>query len=289
MKIQSTALHINSQNGYKIAITKYASDKGTNQIIVISSATGVLQKYYSKFASYATSKGFVVFTFDYSGIGSSNNAIQELKNNKCTLKSWGSIDQATVLAYAKKEHPEASLTLITHSIGGQLIGFNPNHHMIDKIIMVASQTGYWRYFKGLHSFKMLLFWYFLIPIFTPLFSFFPAKKLGLFENLPKNMVYEWASWGKQKKYMMHFYNSKDYFFDAIQKPMLALSFSKDTFAPKPAVDWMVSQYKNAVVKRVHHHPRKGEKHVKHFGFFKTTFKDPFWNQTINWILTNSYT
>jgi len=286
LSTQSIKLNIKTKNGAILGATKFVSQTHKNQIILISSAAGVRQKYYSKFAAFFASQGFVVYTFDYSDIGESNATIKALKNNTYSLKNWGDNDQAAMITYVKSEYPKASLTLITHSIGGQLIGLNPNYKLIDKIIMVASQSGYWKHFKGIQKIKMFLFWYLLIPAITPVYNYFPAKKMGLFENLPKNIAYEWAQWGRNKKYMMNFYDSKTYFYEAIKVPMLVLSFSKDKFAPKNTVDWMANQYKNVLLERLHHTPKKGQKHAKHFGFFKLAFKNDFWAQTLNWILTN---
>lgn len=288
MKVEAKEIAIQTGKGHMLGAIKFFSEQQPTNVIVISSATGVLQKYYSKYAQFFASQGFTVYTFDYHGIGTSESQPTMLKTNDSSLRSWGSEDQAEVVKFAKNENPNAKLTLITHSLGGQLFGFNPNYKMIDQAILVASQSGYWKYFKGFHRAKMWLFWFVLIPWLTPLFGYFPAKKLGLFENLPKRVVYEWASWGKQKEYLMHFRNDTDYFFDKIKIPILALSFSQDTFAPKITVDWLAKQFINADVKRVHHSPKKGEAHVRHFGYFKSTFKDPFWNQSINWILTKEY-
>lgn len=287
MEVDVNEIEIQTRKGHQLSSVKFSSINSINQIIVISSATGVLQRYYTKFAQFFAEKGFIVYTFDYHGIGKSGKSTAALKKDTITLKEWGQNDQAAVVDFAKNENSDASLTLITHSVGGQLLGFNSNYELIDKVILVASQTGYWKDFQGPHALKMLLFWYVLIPILTPIFGYFPSKKMGLFENLPKQMVYEWASWGKEKKYMMHFYNNKEYFFDALKVPMLALSFSKDNFAPKNTVDWLANQYKNTQLKRIHHSPKKGEKHVGHFGFFKSSFKDPFWEQASQWILTNT--
>lgn len=285
MKVHVKESQLSTDHGHSISVTKFFSQSQPSHAIVISSATGVLQKFYKKFATYCASKGITIYSFDYSGIGNSFASIKALKAQTGNLRSWGKNDQAAVVNLAKKENPDSHLTLITHSIGGQLVGFNTNHHVLDKIIMVASQTGYWKTFKGLHSAKMWLFWYVVIPFFTPLFGYFPSKKLGLFENLPKPMIYEWASWGKQKEYMMHFKN-EDYLFDQIKVPILAWSFPKDSFAPKAAVDWMASQYKNAEVTRIHY-PSESKKQPGHFGFFKPAFKDLLWEKNVNWILTNS--
>lgn len=287
MKIQVKESSIHTVNGYSIAFSKFSSEKSSGHTVVISSATGVLQKYYSHFAKFCASKGMVVYTFDYSGIGKSISTITELKKYSGNLKNWGQHDQAAIIALAKKENLNTKLTLVAHSIGGQLLGFNPNHHLIDKVIMVASQSGYWKHFKGYHRLKMWLFWYFLIPFFTSIFGYFPAKKLGLFENLPREVVYEWATWGKQKEYFMHFRNN-EYFFDQIKLPMVFWSFSKDAYAPKQTVDWLSQQFKNAQLSRMHYSPEK-QKQPGHFGFFKPAFKEALWEQNLNWILSNSLT
>lgn len=286
MDVHIKEIRVQTANGKTIAVSKFFSKTPINQVIVISSATGVLQRYYSHFASYCASNGIVVYTFDYSGIGKSISSTTELKKHSENLKSWGQNDQAAVVLRAKEEYPDSILTLMTHSVGGQIFGFNPNHGLIDKVIMIASQGGYWKDFKGLHCLKMWLFWYVLIPAFTPLFGYFPSKKLGLFENLPKKMVYEWASWGKEKEYLMHFHNSQDYLFDQINVPVLSWSFPRDSFAPRITVDWLAKQYKNAQVTRLHY-PETNLEQPGHFGFFKKSFKELLWEQNLNWIITNT--
>ncbi|MFS4493774.1 serine aminopeptidase domain-containing protein [Maribacter sp. 2308TA10-17] len=276
---------IQTANGDTVAVSKFFAKNPSKHTLVISSATGVLQKYYSKFALFCANNGIIVYTFDYSGIGKSISSTEELKRHTGNLKNWGQQDQAAIVSLAKKENPDTNLTLMTHSIGGQILGFNPNYDLIDKVLMVASQGGYWNDFKGLHKLKMWLFWYFLIPVSTPIFGYLPTKKLGFFENLPKNVVYEWATWGKKKEYMMQFEN-ETYLFDEIKIPILSWSFPKDSYAPIKTVDWLVKQYKNAQITRMHY-PEEKQKQPGHFGFFKSEFKELLWEQNLKWILTNS--
>ncbi len=287
MKVQVNEISIPTPNGYSLSAYRFSPKNDIGQTLVISSATGVLQKYYAKFATFFTDHGFTVYTFDYQGIGRSSGDASQLKKLSVDLKSWGQNDQASVVAYAKKEKPEAVITLVTHSVGGQLLGFNPNHHLLNKVVMVASQGGYWKDFKGIHLPKMWLLWHVIIPSLTPLFGFFPSKKLGLFENLPKNMVYQWAEWGKKKEYMMHFYDKGDHYFDAVKVPILSWSFAQDSFAPKKTVDWMTDQYRNALLERIHYISENRTEQVKHFGFFKPLFKEPLWKKTLQWILNDN--
>lgn len=288
MKVEAQGIFIETKRGYRIAAQKFSSKKEIQKTLVISSATGVLQKFYSKFASFFAEQGFVVYTFDYRGIGTSGSSIYELKNTAVTLTDWAQNDQAAVVAFAKKAHPNAALILVTHSLGGQLVGLNPNYHMLDKVILVGSQSGYWRYFPGFQKLKMWAFWYLAIPVMTTIFGYFPAKKLGLFENLPKNMVYEWAKWGRQSAYMMPFKDDPSNYFSAIDVPILSLSFPNDPFAPKKTVDWLSDQYENAKLTRVHYQPENNEKQPGHFGFFKPAFEESLWKKSLKWILNDTF-
>src|SRR5690606_14608982 len=154
------------------------------------------------------------------------------------------IDQASIVNFVKNDFPENRLTLITHSVGGQVLGFNSHYHLLDNIVTVASQSGYWKHFEGFNKSKMWLFWYGMVPTLTALYGYVPAKKLGLFENLPKNLVYEWAKWGKHKNYIMGHHTHNDTYFNKIETPILVLSFPRDIYAPKRNVEWLASQFMN---------------------------------------------
>lgn len=270
--------------GYSISITKYYSDNNNRKSLVISSATGVLQKYYSKISKHFAALGYVCYTFDYYGIGKSNNSIKALKQNNCDLKTWSENDQSSVIKFVKNQNPENKLTLLTHSLGGQLIAFNRHYNLIDSIVTVASQSGYYKLWKGLDRFKMFLYWNGLIPITTSLFGYFPTKKLGLFENLPKKATSQWRRWANHPEYMLGEFNREETNFDTISCPILVLSFPRDFYAPKPSVDWLAEQYTKAKIDRRHIIPSELDiPDVKHFGFFREVFKDSLWKITHDWI------
>lgn len=273
--MQQKVIEIEQDNKNSIFTTQFIPEISNSKSIVISSATGVLQQYYSKFAEYFSTLGFTVYTFDYSGIGLSR--AKNLKNNSSNLIDWAK-NQASVLEFAKTKNPQHKLILITHSIGGQLVAFNKNITQVDSIITVASQSGYWKLFPGLHKLKMLVFWNFLIPTTTPLFGYFPSKKFGLFESLPKQVAYQWRSWGNKKDYFLSHAKKNDLQIEFVNCPMLILSFPKDHFAPKQTVDWLASVYSYAKVDRRHLISSAG-----HFGFFRARFSDSLWVMTEQWI------
>ena len=285
--INEEKILVKTTKNYSLGVTKFTSSMQKNKSIVISSATGVLQKYYKKISEHFASLGFTVYTFDYSGIGKSGSEIKNLKKNKSTLVEWGSIDQAALIKFAKEESPLNEIILITHSVGGQVLGFNPNYHLINKVITVASQSGYWKHFKGFHKPKMWLFWNVLTPILTPIFGYFPAKKLGLFENLPKGVVYDWRKWGKHKNYMMGYHSINETYYNQFKIPMLVLSFPRDSYAPKKTVDWLSNLFTNATVDRRHLIPNELKiEEIGHFGFFREKFSTSLWKMVDEWIKEN---
>ncbi|MCX7548668.1 alpha/beta hydrolase [Xanthomarina sp. F1114] len=276
---------ITTASNQDLALSVFKPKQSNHKSIVISSATGVLQKYYFRFANHFAQLGFTVYTFDYYGIGASNS--KNIKQITANLNTWA-MDQAAVLKYAKEKNPEHKLVLITHSIGGQLIGLNPEIKLVDAIITVASQTGYWKYFQGFSKFRMCMFWYVLIPVFTPLFGYFPAKQLGLFENIPKQVAYQWREWGIHPEYMFGHFKHTSLYFNSIRCNVLALSFPRDIFASKASVDWLASKFTQAEVDRRHLIPEELQiKDIQHFGFFKKAFKESLWSLTETWIEENT--
>jgi len=285
--IRSEEIQLKTPIGYDIGVTKFSSNTQIKRTLVISSATGVLQKYYSKLATHFASLGYTCYTFDYYGIGKSHSGIQSLKQNTCDLKTWGENDQSAVIKFAKEENTDYQLTLLCHSLGGQLVAFNKHDTYIDNIITIASQSGYYNHWKGFGRFKMYIYWNILIPITTSLFGYFPSKKMGLFENLPKQAAIQWRCWANHPNYMLSEFDITQTNFSRITCPILALSFPRDFYAPKLAVDWLANQYTKAKIDRRHILPEAlNIQDVKHFGFFRDRYKNSLWKMTHEWILNN---
>ncbi|WP_353779765.1 alpha/beta fold hydrolase [Winogradskyella sp. 3972H.M.0a.05] len=283
--IKPSTYLVETNLGYNIGATVFYPLSSNGKSLVISSATGVLQRYYSKLAAHFSTIGYTVYTFDYSGIGASN--LTPLKRNNVDLKSWGENDQASMIAFAKTRQPSHKIILMTHSIGGQILPFNKNLDQVDLIITVASQSGYWKHWKGFERLKMQIFWNVFIPALTPIFGYFPAKTMGLFENLPKQMTYQWRRWAQHENYMLSEFDSDSLAFSKYDNPMLVLSFPRDEYAPKTAVDWLALQFSNAPIDRSHIIPKDlAIPNVGHFGFFRETFKESLWKMTEEWIENN---
>jgi predicted alpha/beta hydrolase len=274
------SIEVQAQDGYPISVTGFVPTTWNGKVVLINSATGVKQRYYSDFALWLSEQGFRVFTYDYRGIGNSKPA--SLRGFVAYMHEWGILDYHAVLKHLFAGYPEAQFTVIGHSVGGQLIGMSPLSENVDKIVMIGAQTPFWKNFPMRKT--MFTFWYFMIPLFTKLFGYFPATKLRLFEDLPAEVALEWARWAKHENFIFDDLPFMKDRFSAIHQTALMVSFSDDELAPIAAVEDLKRHYKNL---KWDHWRLKPEdilqNEIGHFGFFKKKFSRALWGETLSWI------
>ncbi|MEP1035051.1 alpha/beta fold hydrolase [Ekhidna sp.] len=251
-----------------------------NTVLVIASATGVKQSFYKKFAEYLSSQNVTVITFDYYGIGLSlKGSIKKLTND---AEGWGAEDLESVIDYALNNFVGYKKSLLGHSIGGQLVGLSKSSTKMDKIVLVAAQSGYWKLWDGVGRIKLWFNWHILFPLLTNLFGYLPSKKISGMENLPKNVANQWSKWGKNKDYLLSDKSLKETFFEKYYSEIAAFSIDDDDFAPRKAVEWMTGRYSNAKTKTRHLIPKDyNTQKIGHFGVFKERFKDTIWKDLLN--------
>lgn len=277
------SLRIVTTDGKVLSATRFIPEKPNGKIVLINSATGVKQRYYANFAAFLATEGFTVYTYDYRGIGESR--YKTLIGFEATMKDWGAVDYHTMLQNIFHTHRQGRVIVIGHSVGGQLVGLSPLTAKVDLLVMVAAQTPYLENYKGIfRQLKLRYFWYFLIPFFTKLFGFFPAKKLGLFEDLPAGVARQWARWAKTKSYLFEEFPEERERFAALQQHALMVSFTDDRIAPPLAVGDIMQFYPK--VKWAHWKVSPADvmqKEIGHFGFFKKRMQSALWSELLNWI------
>lgn len=254
-------------------------------VVIIASATGVKQTFYKQFSENLSKNKITVITFDYIGIGLSlKSPLKEIKN---TASDWGKIDLEAVIQYSKRNYPTAKLCILGHSIGGQLIGFAKSAQNADKIILVAAQSGYWKFWEGKNKYLMWFNWYILFVLLIKIYGYLPAKKFSKMENLPKNVAKQWSKWCQKTNYFFDDSSESEFFFKNITSPILAISIEKDFYAPKKAVNWLTDKFINAKTQKVHLTSNNffGKK-VGHFELFNNTNSKEFGNLIINYVFNN---
>ena len=118
-----------------------------------------------------------------------------------TVEQWGAVDQASMIEHLARLRPGASLGLVGHSFGGQVLGLADNISGVDAAVLICSQSGHWRHWPlGRRRLRMLALWWLLIPGLTAATGRFPGSWIGT-ANLPASIARSWARWGRSRHYV----------------------------------------------------------------------------------------
>nr|WP_232477005.1 alpha/beta fold hydrolase [Roseomonas sp. KE0001] len=109
-----------------------AAGAGEGGAILVNAATGVLARYYHRYARFLAGHGFDVLTYDYRGIGLSRP--ERLKGCGYRWRDWGMQDFAAALRFLHEATGCPRPMVVGHSIGGFLPGLAPNAAMIGRML-----------------------------------------------------------------------------------------------------------------------------------------------------------
>jgi len=285
MPLEPKQVRINTADDFPLAATVFPSEDadGAKQCAILSSAIGVKRGFYESFARFLSKKGIMAITYDFRGIGDSGP--EKLRGFEAHLHEWGEKDLDAVIRWARSTYSPTKLFLIGHSVGGQIAALAESSRHADAIVGVASQSGYWGHWSGIRKAAIFLLWHLLLPISTQLVGFFPAKRFGLSENLPKGVALQWATWGKDPDYIRGKKRraSADNF-DQIRAPVLAYFIEDDGLAPRRSVEAMLRWYTGSKTTLRQIGPTDVDRsRFGHFGWFREEISQPFWRETVEWL------
>jgi predicted alpha/beta hydrolase len=255
------------------------SSRGT---VIINSATAVLRSYYEPFAGFLAEHGFRVVTYDYRGIGGSRPA--RLRGFRARMRDWGELDFAGVLAWNDAQTRGEAPIVVGHSVGGQIVGLADNNRDIAALLLVGAQSGHFAHFAPPQRLQVLALWFGIIPSLTATLGYLPGFALGG-EDLPAGVAREWARWGRRPGYIVGGADARrTEGFARFSGPLLSLSFTDDTYAPRAAVDALLNLYTGATRTSLHLSPADaGVRSLGHFGFFRRAHRDTLWQRALDWI------
>jgi predicted alpha/beta hydrolase len=244
--------------------------------VVIASAMGVAQAYYQPIAHWLSEQGYSVLTFDCSGMAQSKDKhLKEYQNN---IIDWATQDYSAALQFMLNTDSASPIYWLGHSLGGQVFPLVDNIEHVSKVITVSSGTGYWKHNAPALRRKAPFFWYFIMPIATSLFGYFPGKKIGMVGDLPKQVIYQWRRWCLHPEYCVGVESeSVKTKFQQINVPLVSISFTDDEMLSLTNMHDLFALFgiENKELKNVH--PKDvGEKRIGHLGFFREKFKDNLW-------------
>jgi predicted alpha/beta hydrolase len=238
--------------------------------VAISSATGVSQRFYARFAAWLAEHGVAALTFDYRGVGSSRSG--SLKQLHADFSHWAhDIDGA--LAWLRGQGI-ARRALLGHSSGGFLAPACPEARRIERLVLVGAQSAYWRDWPLRMRLPMAALWHGVMPVVTSAVGYFPGRRLRLGEDLPRGVAMDWATrpWRDpfDREEMARGYASE-------LPPVTLAAATDDAFATPAALERVARRLTATTVTVRRIEPTEvGRVRLGHFGLFEDPRGRPAW-------------
>jgi predicted alpha/beta hydrolase len=271
-----------ASDGYMLAATLFLPRGAKHNAVLINSATAVPRKIYRSFATYLAGRGNVVLTYDYRGIGGSRPA--SLKGFAATMSDWAALDVASAVTWMRGRYKGMPLGVVGHSFGGQAIGLLPNNDMIARSLLVSAQAGHWALMTRPESYRVYAMLNYVGRPITQLLGYMPGK-LGIGEDLPKDVFLQWTDWVNNKRYYYDDPNLKALAnYGQYTHPLRALSFTDDPWATPQMVELLCSGFTATRPEILSIEPKQvGAARIGHFGFFRQEFRETLWKDSADWL------
>lgn len=270
-------------DGRAIAARWFEPTGTARAVAVVSPAAGVPQGFYRAFAGWLAQRGYAVLTYDYRGIGESLRGA--VRAERAAMRDWAQQDMSAAIAAAQQRARLSAasrlpLLLVGHSYGGNGAALARGVEGADAILTIASQSGDWRLWPGVHRLVTGYFFHVHVPLIASAFGHLPSWALGgSGAALPKGVALEWARWGRRRGYLFTDPGIGDT--QSLRRfagTAHVWNVSDDwTYGPPRAVDAFAAQFVNATVARHTLAPRDvGLARIGHFGAFRRASGARIW-------------
>lgn len=285
-------LDFEAVDGYPLRGYYWSGVGSVKGAVLINAATGVEAKYYQRFGNVLAEQGYAVLAYDYRGIGLSRRG--SLRGLKATKLDWGTLDCEGAIQTLRRLQPDLPLLAVAHSIGGFVLGLAPSSHLITRALFVGCQYAYWRDYAPRVRWRYFWRWHLLMPTMACILGYFPGKRLGWLEDLPKGVAMEWGgrfhpSFHRYYRWLPH--ASSDISPAILERrissftaPILAIADIEDEYATRVASCRLLKYFSNSNRAFVQLESRKmGLPAMGHFGFFHDRYRESLWQGAIDWL------
>ena len=147
-----------------------------------------------------------------------------------------------------------------------------------KAVSVASGSGYWLDNVPSLKWRVWWLWYFVVPLTTRIYGYFPGKRLRKVGDLPRGVMNQWRKWCLNPDYMVGAEGEEiREKYRNVATPISSFSFTDDELMSKKNIDSLNSFYVTSKIETSRITPEQiGAKRIGHFGFFKAKFEDSLW-------------
>ncbi|MEM7352652.1 MAG: alpha/beta fold hydrolase [Acidobacteriota bacterium] len=238
-------------------------------VVVCFAAMGVRASYYRPFAEALCRTGYDVATVDLRGLGSSS--VRAGWQCDFGYREVVELDFPAAIATVRRTLPDRPIYALGHSLGGQLACLYAAAHPgeVKGIVLVASCSVYYRNWTFPHSGFVFGFAQ-SANLLAKVWGFFPGYLVKFGDREARRLVRDWSFQGRTGRYQVDG-SSHDYeaLLRGSRHPILALSFTDDTYCPEAAVAHLLAKMPEAPISHLHLSPKElGRSSVGHFGWVK---------------------
>lgn len=295
----ATTVSFTATDGYPLAGTLHrtATSATPGACVLINAGAGIPATYYSRFASWLAAAEVPVLTYDYRGIGSSRPA--SLRGFQASVEDWGSKDCAAAMATLAAAYPGVPVLLLGHSVGCFATGFLHDPAPVAGLVFVAPHTGYYGDYASRQRPAMWLAWHALMPLATRAWGYFPGRRLGLPEDLPRGVALEWAA-RRRPDFRWNLrlpdgtpdaarHAALQQRFAAFGGSALSVRVSDDAFSTAAGEARIEALFSGVRFEHALFDPAAcGSRSIGHFGFFRSKSREVLWPRVRDWIAGRSW-
>jgi predicted alpha/beta hydrolase len=282
-----TQVRLLAYDGYELAgVLYHAGEANPRRVAVVHCGAGVAAARYRRFATFLAESGIPVLTYDYRGIGGSRP--KSLRGFRAGTEDWAEYDAGAAIGWLRVRFPSSEMIGIAHSIAALIIGGAHNSAEQARLVMIGGHTGYYRDYDPRYRPFMTALWHGFMPAMTLLAGYFPARRLGLGEDLPARMALQWA--GRRTPDLRPAGSGPGFqrvqaLLDrcaSLQRPALLVTISDDAFATAEGSKRLLSYYPRLFpLQYTEFTPADaGLRRIGHFGFFGRVAGPPLWRRLV---------
>ncbi len=273
-----------SDDGTSLYGTLYGDGFRDKSCVLIAGGLGVPQRFYSHFATFLSEHNHLVMTFDLRGMGDSRlpEHRRSLRGVNADMLTWARQDFAAAVSYLSGTAPSGTISLIGHSLGMHHAAMTTRsaQEKIKLAVSVAAGSGYWKDWAATSRFKAPLLLHVAAPLLTPLFGYFPGKRLRMVGDLPAPAIKQWSmwcrhpgfAWGAQPELVLPSLRSARF-------PVHAYSFADDEAMTTECTRKLLAAMPNAPSTQYLITPSEVNlQSIGHIGAFRSEAKEALWSR-----------
>jgi predicted alpha/beta hydrolase len=197
---------------------------------------------------------------------------------------WAQLDLAALVDLVAARG-DAPLRMVGHSYGGHALGLLPNHPKVQRLVTFATGAGWHGWMPPLEQLRVHALWRVIGPLLVHTRGYLAWSALGLGEDLPRDVFYQWRKWCSRPRYFFEdpALPGLTARFAAVRTPIRAVNSVDDKWATPASRDAFMGAYSGAPVERITLDPRTlGLREIGHMGYFRTQAA-ALWDEALDWL------